>query len=227
MRGPLSVPTPNALLKAYNLVQSSSLTVKLIREFTEFARFDPRFAEMMTKKIAEDWESLDPYLVNRQLSASPWGSAFGVLLENAESLILKPKKKAFRVWKKMVMMQIPPAAGEQFWVGSYPFAGPSARRVPHQSLTPYLKWGYYGEDWLINKATSKVANRTMIPKSRRYEILKQLASNQSFFRLHEYLEALGHLVHRRTAEMDLQNAKFIKKVGSTKGCLYKLAGRKR
>lgn len=222
MKGLESIPQSKDLVAAYNQLQSGPLDeTKLIGNLS-FARFDPRLAEILVEKVATDWQKIDPYKLNTQLINLPWPATLGVILENAQALLPKTLKLPFNRWKKFAMTDVRPASGELFWIGVFTFGSNAVRAQFEKSLKPYLRWGYFGDEWLANKARSKKPSKTLISQAHRMRVLKEVAETLPRFYLKDYLHALSHQVQKRTAELDLKNADFLTAHGRTRARVYRL-----
>lgn len=221
MRALKTVPSMKQRLEAYRDLQSADVGLALLVKYYPWTRFDPRLAEILTQNLAKSWSKLNSADLNQRLKQTQWPQALGVILEQTGYLVSRRDQQRFRTWKKIAMTDIKPANGEIFWIGLHKFAGKIVQELPQRSIRPYLKWGYYGSDILINKSSSKKLNQTLLDKSQRMKILRQFAGTVHFFTVGDYMRALSYSVHKRTAELDLKNCDFIMSYGNTKARRYK------
>lgn len=226
MKGLERYPQSGDIVSAMNKIQKQSISIEELIEIIPLCRFDVRLAETIVAHFAKNWTSIDPFQMNDRIKHQFWGNCLGVLLENAESyLIEKTEAPAFRRWKSVVMYKIKPASNEFFWIGLDPFAGKRMKLSVENSLKVFTRWGYFGDDPIVNKSYFKVSCRTLLPKMNRIARLKKLAEEKIRFNLHDYLFVLEGKVQKRVAELDLQTAPFLIKSGNTKARTYKLRRR--
>lgn len=184
MKGLDIIPSESPLIEAYNLLQAHHEPVSLeqIIFWGQWARFDPRLAEILIERLCDNWKEINPFEFQQKLLNQVWPQAIAPLIEHIELLLKSSEISRFRIWKKMSLYQIPPAKGEIYWIGVYTFAGKTMRQLPSRSLLPFTRWGFYADDILLNKARSRKLSRTILPKKQRLEILYQLARQKKFFR---------------------------------------------
>jgi hypothetical protein len=223
MKGPRSFPSVAALKKMYILLGKPQLDIKTLFEIYPLTRFDPRLAEILVLSLARNWQRFNPLSLNQKLRGAMTPAVLGLLLEQAEFLIEKKNKGLFRAWRQMTLMGIKPSRGEIFWIGVYGFNSETTRNLPFHSTKPFLKWGFYGDDVLINKAQTLVHTKTTISKPNRLKILAELAKEKKTFSVNDYLKACRGLIQRRTAENDLAKADFLVSKGFTRRKTYGLA----
>jgi len=222
MRGLESIPSLEERARTADVLESQPLEIETLIHCFGWSRLDPRFGEILVAAIARDWKVLDPFLLNLRVRSHPWAAVLGVLCEHAELLVNRgAERPVFRIWKRSVLLDIRQASGEVFWVGLYPFGGRGMRRIVDSSLTPFLRWGFYGHDLMINKARSRPVVRTLVSKRRRLEILDVVSRTKPFFTIRDYLDALGNQVHRRVAELDLKQSSDIRAYGERRARVYR------
>jgi hypothetical protein len=221
MLGPSNIPSIKESQLIYTeLAKSEKISADRLVEIYHLSRFDPRFAEILVEKISKSWRFLNPFDVNTSLKATDWPAVLGVLLEHAEFLVPVADKKLYQAWKKMMMVAIKPAGDEIFWIGVYPFAGPTTKNLITTSNKAFARWGFFGREILVNKASlavSKSPAKTMLKKFERDSILRNLAKAGASFSVSDYINDCDGLLHRRTAELDIANAKFLRSTGQTQG----------
>ena len=227
MKGLETVPSRVDLIRFYEIAEGGPLSPLGLCHLACVARFDPRLAEILVGRLAKAWRLIDPVATNEAVRLSPWPAALGVLAEHAACLMPSKERREFRRWKAAALFGACPADGELFWIGAFQFAGQAAQREADESVKPYRRWGYFGRDWLVNKASSRTPSVTIVPRPERLRILRCLAieremTGASFFRLKDYLAALDHRVRPRTAETDLARADFLRRRGERGARVYRL-----
>lgn len=221
MKGLESIPSLEERTQIADVLESKPLEIEILIHCFGWSRLDPRFGEILVAAIARDWKILDPFLLNLRVRSHPWAAVLGVLCEHAELLVSRIERPVFRIWKRSVLLDIRPASGEVFWVGLYPFGGRGMRRIVDSSLKPFLRWGFYGHDLMINKAKSHLTVRTLVSKRQRLEILDAISKVKPFFTIRDYLDALGNRVHKRVAELDLKQSSGIRSYGERRARIYR------
>jgi hypothetical protein len=229
MRGLAKLPTESELAQAYQellglrALSEAGASDRVPEEaqwalWSQWARLDPRFAELLTQRLAKDWAEIHPLKLNQELKRQPWPAVFGVLIEQAsEFLVAKPRRSVFRSWAQCVMNEIDPAPGELFFVGLRKLAGKEMRLDATLALTLYRKWGYLGRELLVNKSAR--FKGTLLPPEAREAALSELIKARRRFSTRDYIDHLGGLVSVRQAEMDLAARaarKELKREGRTK-----------
>lgn len=226
MRGPEKYPDTGDIVSAMNKLQGKLLSEKELVKILPLCRFDIRLAETFILFLSQNWKLLNGFALNDALRSQLWSNALGVLLEQVGTLLIpKDELQNFTRWKRLVLFQIKPANSEFFWIGLDVFAGKRMKRSVENSIKAYTTWGYLGDELLINKSYFKKSFKTQLSSRMRMALLKQLAQTKSHFYLHDYLEVLEGKVQRRVAELDLQKANFLRKIGNTKSRYYKLKSR--
>jgi hypothetical protein len=91
-------------------------------------------------------------------------------------------------------------------------------------LRAYAKWGFFGKDWLINKALSFRSHQnspTQLGASAREAIRTSLLSEKKRIQVEDYLERLGFAVSRRIAQLDLARDSRFEKIGNTRAAFFR------
>lgn len=226
MKGLTKIPSRKDLLKAYNLLQASGKSVPNIVLLSQWARFDPRLAEILVEWIANNWTRMNAVRLHYRLKGSPWPEAMGPILIFAGMVVRKtqPHRRIalFRLWQATIMYRIQPAQEEQFYIGIEVFAGKRMRRLPLESNPEFAKWGYLAFDAPINKFLQD-KNGFENPQNQRQKILAELIASQPEVSVTDYIEKLNHSISRRQAERDLAACSQLRAVGYTRGRIYRLA----
>lgn len=219
MKGLVNIPSQKDLLSAYEKLQTGGTIPDLseIALFSQYARFDPRLAELLAAACARSWQKILPTELNLEILKTPWPAALGVILEQARTHYQIPEKPAFKHWAAIVMHGISPAKNEHFFIGLRSFAGNLLFQDVCMSLKSYRRWGFFGKEVLKNKAD--LGKGTWMAPALRQKILRDLLSSKRRLTVNDYLAALGGNVSRRQAERDLAASKA-RKWGRTRGRVY-------
>ncbi len=221
MKGLSRIPQSIDLQNSYEslLFSNAIFGESEIALWSQWSRFDPRLAEILTGWLARSWKSLSPLLLRQELIKRPWPAAFGVILDQATHGIASEDKSVYSSWMNLVMVDIPLGLNEQFFIGIRSFGkGLMLRDVTH-STRSYLRWGYFGYEILLNKSKN-LKNRTQMNSKMRKLLLDELILKQERITVNSYIEALDGNVSRRQAERDLKSHLKLNAIGNTKARFY-------
>ncbi len=229
MKGLASIPSTRELQLAYSALQSDAreLSPLELTLWSQWARLDPRLAELWVDAISKRWKKISPFPLNAELQRQPWPSAAGPLLENIGKFkIDRDDRKIFGHWKDCVMSSILLASGELYFIGIHAFAGKAALAEAAQATRLYRRWGYAGTAILLNKAAQKIrpGTATLISRQQRLHVLRGLLQCHDRIDVSLYIRALQGHVARRTAELDLAAFPGLRKIGNTRSACYRRMG---
>jgi hypothetical protein len=212
MRGLEMIPSLGDLQDAYSRLQKQQRVGEAVSPhqlvlWSQWSRFDPRLAEMLVARLSASWASFNPIDVQEALRDAPWPAALGVLLEQVRiyGLSQRAERKRYQSWLSCAMVSILPARGELFFIGQRAFAGKLALADAEFSLRSYRRWGYFGREVLLNKASAREPSTAIAPRVRR-RVLLQILRRKSAITVSDYMTALRGAVSRRQAQIDLKNA---------------------
>lgn len=229
MTGLEKVPSTDDVRKVYDILLaekisgSIDLPEEMLALWTQWSRFDPRLAEILVEFFALNWEKIAPIALRKRLLLLPWPQAFGVLAENvtASGILSPDDRRTFQRWASTILSDTPPARFEQFFLGLRKIAGGEMLKDVLGSSKTYLKWGYFGRDLLVNKA-SHLPSRTLLSPETRRRLLHELMEGRERITVGDYQLALDYRVSRRQAEIDLSREKRLSPVGNTRGRFYRV-----
>lgn len=222
MKGLVQIPSQTDFVRAYSAAQSSpeSVASNDFALWSQWARFDPRLGEILTEFIARNWMRFSPQDLNRALLVQPWPESGALLLEHAKlSSEIENDRELFLNWVQCATSGIEPAQGEQYFIGTRKFAGEVARDDVIFSITPYLRWGYFGRDVLLHRPPRN--RQTLLPINARKLKLNKLMRSLARFTVSQYIDALDGWVTRRQAQLDIQNFGKVKAHGKTRARVYR------
>ena len=218
MRGLEKIPSKQKLLRAYNQLLDHSTKLASIRElclWSQWTRFDPRLAELLISYICKFWKILPAPILNETLKTLPWPATFAVLCEYVKDI---QKDKVFNVWMKCIVSDIPPAKNELYFIGLQKFGGRQNFDNAVNALKFYRKWGFLSREYLTSKGKDR-GRKTLLPKSTRLGILKELLQKKNRITTQEYRQATHKLVSIRQAQRDLKK-QDLRAIGQTRGRIY-------
>lgn len=152
------------------------------------------------------------------LENTDWPQVFAVLGEHVKLRVIKEDRSAYGAWFDCATSTLQPAAFQLFYVGLFPFGGKRAHEEVERSLNLYRRWGFFSASMITNKMKAQRNTRTLMKRSLRLRMLKELMATKSPITVTDYIEYVDGAVSRRTAEMDLKS--FCQKRGQTKGSSY-------
>jgi|GEM_PF-6530746 len=217
-------------------------TLKTLARSIDYARLDPRSAELLVSRLILDWEKIPaPRLAEVVLAHTTWLHALGVILEFVQlgtrlaitgTPCSRPRQKALHLWchSLLALCDLHPREGcEQFYLGNRAFASPAAQQDALLSLDPYLQWGYISQEVPFNKAARWQGKITLLPeKARKLRLREWLNSRRQQgnalappLTVAAYRAALGGWVSIRQAQLDLKNASGLRARGQTRGRRYR------
>lgn len=237
MKGGLEhIPTQSDLQRAYEMLlhaQPRPASSAELALFSQWARFDPRFAEIWVSQLLERWKAINPIDLREALLRQPWPATAAVLLEFVEHAMVEAEaRRLFRLWKRLVTADFPRGNDEQFFIGQRRMAGKAMFDDVRFALDEYRKRGYLAREVLFNKQMlpakaasmarkkyERVRTHTIAPATRA-QILKAILERSSRICTDEYWNAVGKTISRRQAERDLEDSPLVRAVGNTKGRYY-------
>ncbi len=228
MRGLQRIPSVEQLADAYGELMRATVGVvdtPRIALWSQWARFDPRLAEILAGWLARNWRSVDAFDLNGEILTNPWPAALGVILEQVGALLIPrgEERRGYRLWQRAALHGVTRAPYEIFFIGTMAPGGKLMRKAAEAPLRFFLKWGYFGADLFVNK-TSPSTRRTTVPREQRASILWSLFKEERRITVAAYRRALGGGVSLRQAELDLKNAKGVQAHGNTRARTYTKRG---
>ncbi|MBI2606907.1 MAG: hypothetical protein HYW49_12610 [Deltaproteobacteria bacterium] len=221
MKGLGQIPGQDVLETVYGRLQRSEpVSEGDYALYGQWSRFDPRLAEQLVSALARDWRRLSPVLLNEALRKQSWPAAFGVLLEYVV-FHLSSSRALFPRWRECVMHGIVPASNEAFYIGTRAFGGVLAFEDAAAATKPYRKWGYFARDTLVRRMAKA---STLVTSGGRLTAIESLLREKRRFTVSDYVARLGHAIHRRQAQRDLEAHPGVLRVGRTRASFYVAAG---
>ncbi len=236
MTGTFSPPQTNDLANAYSRLQHlrpQPPNESAVALYSQWARFDPRLAEIWVKFIAASWQSLNPIALRSELIQLPWPGVAGVLLEFSKRAI-SGDRGLFNAWMNLVLHGLPPGDWEQFFIGQHKPGGKAMFDDARFSLAEYRKWGYLGRAILFNKQRlpkdvaahgPRAGTTHTMDFGTRIEVIRSLLEKAPSLTARDYREATENAISARQAERDLLSCSWLAPHGSTRGRYYTRARR--
>lgn len=224
MKGLAAWPSVSELAGAYASLQGGDRVAEAdLALYAQWTRLDPRLAEIWAARYLRDWESLNPSRLREALLVQPWPQAFGAIVEQClrYGKIPREKRGFFRSLSRSVLVGIPPAANENFFVSQAPLGGRSLLLDAERCDPTFAKWGYFGRDVFFNKADAILREKTSLPARARRRLLREFVANRERFTSEDYREFLDFRISVRIAQLDLENCPLIRPSGNTKAREYR------
>jgi len=224
LKGLKVVPSLQEIALAYDLLQYDPIKVteQKLALWIQWARLDPRLAFILLQYLSKNWKKHNPMALHEALAHQPWPEALGpLLLFLLKEIPTIQERSRLKIWGTLVLKDFNKAPFESYFIGLRAFAGKLLQEDAEKSLSPYLRWGYFSQENLIQeKNKKKLEKKTLLKKAQRMHILNSLIQSHSRFTVKDYRRKLKGLVSVRQAELDLKNHSGLKKVGQTKGRTY-------
>ena len=230
MKGLKRIPSEKQIAGAYTLLQMTEKNIPdgKLALYSQWTRLDPRLGEILVGYLAGFWKRHNPVSLNRFVRLQVWPSAFGVLVEQTPFYFqqkgMKWDKSFFRKWAECVMDSVRPAHGELFFVDIHTIGSKRFFEEATHATEIYRKWGYFGKDLMINKASPP--QRTLISPAQRKFLLERLLKQKKELKVEDYMRELNFQIHRKQAQRDLKNHPLLSRRGNTKNRRYILKKRK-
>jgi hypothetical protein len=198
-------PTVDELTNAYlslNSLQQKNIHSGFSR-YIEICRFDARFFEIFANFLCDHFFEFDLRLLQEiHFFDHAWAAVLGVLIEHV-TLLRSPRDKKFQRWKKQLTRNLQPASGEIFFIGLFDF---NEKRIGQLRAMPcrlFLKWGFYHDEVLVNKA--EILNRTTLSPFFRRRLLQAWRKRGIKLDVDSYRARLNYQVSYRQALQDLKS----------------------
>lgn len=224
-----SLPSRAELVRAYEQLHPSRRSIPDLKHliiWAHWSRLDARLAEILVRYFIKKFKSLNPFILWKVNFESPQPQALFVLIEFAKILAKqecdRPTHAELKLWSEMILSRGVPAPAQMFFIED---GWPKPNRALNESansITPYLKWGFFGSERIAAPKNDRSRNLTLLNRSQRIRILDELIGSNKNLTVDEYFRACGGRVHRRTAERDLQSDKRLLPVGSTRAMSYRV-----
>jgi hypothetical protein len=223
LKGLNSVPGIRDLQRAYDRLQSSAelIEVDLLALYTQWARLDPRLAEILTGHLSQHWREIPLGRLIELLDRQPWPRAIAVPLRFV-ALGLKSKVERKTILHMVAAIEgsfAKPAAQLYFIPLRLPNVVVMRKEIEFRS-TPYLQSGFLGAQPLLPRARPPT-NRTLMPPRQRHRILAELFKHQPSLTVNDFVRACHGLVSKRQAQRDLRAFSGSSAKGFTRGRIYR------
>jgi hypothetical protein len=213
------IPSQRSLATAYETLLHTGRSrpdLKKLACFTQWARFDPRLAEILATYFSQQWKSIHPLEFRAACLACPWPGSVGVLLEFSRRAIANQGSteaaQLFNSWRTLVTHGMDKAQGEQYFIGLRQLGGSAMWEDALFASNEYREWGYLARENLLPKEKGP-----SLSPATRLEILDALLSSTSRIRTQDYWNAIGRGISIRQAERDLLKNPHLRSSGETKG----------
>jgi len=227
MKGIGRIPGVRELLAAYGRIGRASsrpLRAETLVLWCQWTRFDPRLGELLAGHVARHWNSLNPLVLRGEALKHSWPATTGVVMDHAAMLLPAGQLSLFKKWVALATGDLPRGDGGLYFIGLHAPGGWMARIDAERASVLYTRWGWLAHGLMLGKAARLSGTATLVDSRRRRIILDELLENMPcrWIRLRDYLDALGGLVSRRQAELDLGAHPRLRPAGNTKARVYRI-----
>lgn len=185
------------------------------------SRSDPRVLWIVVELLARAYDRLNPLMLRRAIARARWPATLAVAFEFARRAA---RSRELDEVAAFVLAHVGRVGGERFFLGTRAFAGALARRDVEESLAEYARWGYFSREEPLAKELGTGLHGTL-RRPERLNVLRRLAEQRGLITMSDYLAALRGRASRRQATRDLATARFLQRVGVTRGARYRLRDR--
>jgi hypothetical protein len=204
MKGLEAVPCVTELRQAFDRLQSARalLSIPQIALYSQWARLDPRLAEILVGHFTKYWREIAPGALIQSLSQYPWPRSIAVLLRFTALALKASDRETTRHLIGAIEAAFPAPSWQLYFI---PLQVPNSvilRDEVKYRTEPYMQSGYIGAQSLLSQAKSP-ANRTIMPADQRKQLLIDLLRKQNSVTVFDYIQACKGMVSRRQAQRDL------------------------
>jgi hypothetical protein len=222
MKGLEKLPSVGKLARAADRLQrGQSIMPAELALYCQWARLDPRFAEILVQYFAKFWRLIPTGEFIDALNRQPWPQAAIVILSFSESLVPRNERRLLRHLTRAISATISACTPQLFFI---PLQRPNSV-VMHGEVNfrsePYRKAGFIGSQSLLARAQWP-QGRTFLRKRLRLLILKELLTTlgkDEKISVEDYRRACKGMVSSRQAQRDL--AELATPSGFTRGRRYR------
>jgi hypothetical protein len=218
VHGLSQIPTLDEIASAANdLQRREAIDASTLALYTQWARLDPRFAEILVDYVGSTWANLRVGEFINALIQLPWPRAAVVILDFAA---LARDDEHLRSLSSGLLRGLPPMEGTQLFF--VPLRWPNAVVLRNELLfnvDPYRRSGFIGSQSLLSRARWPLATR--LPRRARNRILRDLLDQGRDITVAEYRRQCRDLISVRQAQRDL--AQHAKPKGFTRNRRYRAA----
>ncbi len=183
-------------------------------------RLDARLAQILVQFLIQYYSQLNPFKIYLLRENLLFPETLGVLVEFAKAA---SANAAFKAWSASALFELKPSTWQMFFIQSSRPKPERDLKIIQRSLKPYVKWGFFSDEDLYpskKNLGAKKKSYSLLSKSQRLKILKELLNKNKSITVNDYIEACAGQIHRRAAERDLQSIKGIQSRGNTRTKVY-------
>ena len=200
MRGLNRFPRSSELVEGTNRLQTNhSIPADVFALYTQWARLDPRFAEIVVTSIARTWQTLALGDFMGALEQSPWPQAAVVLFRFAA---LDAKDSHLTVMCDALAKLYPPRSSHGLFF--IPLTWPNSvvtRNELKFNTKIYARSGFIGSQALRSRGRWPI-DETHLTRSARRQIFKTPFASKPKVSVTEYRDACRNMISTRQAQRD-------------------------
>jgi hypothetical protein len=219
VKGLPNLPSRKDLLQAYNEIQErrSPLPLKDLALYSQWARLDPRLAEILVEHLALCWSKIPVGEFIDTLLEQPWPRAALVLFRFAELIVPTKKRRILKGFISAIEDSLEPSPPQLFFIHLQRPNSTVQKNEVEFRTSPYSLSGFIGSQSLLSRSRWPT-NKTSLTKDPRRYILKTLLNSKTDVCVDDYISACRGLISRRQAQRDL--SRFATSKGYTRNRRY-------
>jgi hypothetical protein len=228
VKGLRALPLTDDLLRAYRELEGALVIAEdRLALLSQWARLDPRLAELLTGYLLRHWVQLNVMALVKALESQPWPRAILVLLRFAElSVEGKVERVVLRGCVDSIERAFPEKSNDLFFI---PLQRMNrvvlAEAIDYQGM-PYIRSGFVGSVSLLAKGRIP-EGVTALDMRARERVLGEMAASLrrgETISVDDYMRRCRGLISRRQAQRDLARSPLLVASGFTRNHRYRARG---
>lgn len=183
----------------------------------DMSRYDPRLFSILVSFLAAQWSQLNPLKVRQYYTRMKSPQTVAVM---TEFLLKQPAdhEEASYLFEYL-KVGLKPVSLQYFYHHLYLPGSDLAARAMEGSLEEYKRWGFLAREAPVLDMKTRRPIGTL-GATARLHILRELLQRRHQISIAEYLQALGNLISRQQALIDLKSCSEAKLVGQGRGARW-------
>ncbi len=227
MKGLAALPKVTELKQAYRELEGRELLPEArVALLAQWARLDPRLAELLTGYLLRRWTDLRVLRLLQALAKQPWPRAILVPLRFVELTVDGAMAQAaLRGVIDAIDSAFSFKTNEMYFIPLQRMNRVILAETLSFQTAPYLRSGYTGSASLLAKGSFPLrASATILDAIARDRILKEMAgllTKGKWISVDDYIERCRGLISRRQAQRDLASSPYFTASGFTRNQRYR------
>lgn len=228
MKGLRTLPHTDDLLRAYRELEGSFVVLEnRLALLSQWARLDPRLAELLTGYLQRHWAQLNVMALVKALEQQPWPRAILVPLRFVElSVVDKFERAVLRGYIDSIERAFSEKSNDLFFI---PLQRMNrvvlAEAIDFQGM-PYVRSGFVGSVSLLAKGRLPDGTTALDVRARERVIVEMAAllKKEETISVDDYMRRCRGLISRRQAQRDLARSPLLVASGYTRNQRYRARG---